>query len=552
MIFTVLCLRFPPVGGALGGLEPGAENQTEYARVLGAVTLIPAVVTVVLAFATKEILFSLFSGVLSGMIILEGAGGTGALLPRAANIFRALFAQILETSSDSFKMAIVILCLAVGGMVKVIHTAGGFSALGNRVVRGVRTARGTQLAAGLLGVLVFFDDYASALITGPVMRSAADRKGVSRAKLAFIVDSTAAPVSGIAVISSWLAAQLDAIGTGFSAAGVQASAYEYFVASLPYCFYNVLAVAFVFATALLGREYGPMLAAEKKARQEAAAAPVSGEPAPPEKADGWMLWTALVPILAFILCSCAGIWLNGSAAAAAAGELRGGRFSLGMLTVVLSYADAVTVLLRASLLASLTAILMARLGGRSLTDSVSDWISGASEILPTVVMLILAWSLSAVLGRLGTANYLVDSVSGGLPAVLMPMVIFLVCCVISFATGSFGCMVVVMPIAVPLSLHAASAFPGFVPACIAAVLSGSVFGDHSSPVTDTTILSSLGADCPNFTHVETQLPYALTAAAISAVLGCLLSGFGVTPAVTLPLCVAAVFGFVRLAGQKTI
>ena len=569
LVFAALCFHFlrgfdaritsAATAAGTSSTSEGAARLTAVAtgRALGLLSLLPAVVTVALAFITKEVLFSLFAGLVSGLVILEGTGGSGNFLHRLSSVFDALCQVLLSTASDSFKVAIIILCLAIGGMVEIISVSGGFTALGQKLTRNVRSARGAENIAGLLGVLIFFDDYASALITGPVMRDVTDRKGVSREKLAFIVDSTAAPVAAVAVVSSWLAAQLAAVQSGYDTAGVQASAYRSFIAALPYCFYNFLAVAFIFITAAWGREYGPMLAAERRAR---AGEPVKGGSDYPlaeacEKPRPGCIWTALVPVLVLVVYAFAGFYRNGAENAVAAGALPvGAGFSFSAVSIAFSYADAVTVLLRASVLASLAAIVMVRATGlRTINDAVGDWLRGASVILPTVVMLVCAWALSSILGELGTAYYLVDAVSSALPAWLLPMLIFVICCIISFAAGSFGCMVVVMPIAVPVALQASmsgSVPGGFLAACIGAVLSGSVFGDHSSPVTDTTILSSLGSGCTNADHVETQLPYALTAAGISAVLGYLPAGLGLSPALSLPLCIAAGILIVRFAGKK--
>ena len=569
LVFAALCFHFFDGYGARIAREAaaaGSSSTSEGAARLTAVatgrtlrlwSLVPAILTVLLAFLTKEVLFSLFAGVVSGLVILEGVGGAGGFFAGLSGVFDRLCDVLLATSSDSFKMAVIILCLAIGGMVEIVNVSGGFTALGQKLTRNIRSARGAENMAGLLGVLIFFDDYASSLITGPVMQNVTDRKGVSREKLAFIVDSTSAPVAAVAVVSSWLATQLAAVQSGYDTAGVTASAYESFIAALPYCFYNFLAVAFIFITANLGREYGPMLAAERRAR---AGEPVkSGSDYPladiGDKPRPGCIWTALVPVLVLVVYAFAGFYRSGFAAAVADGALKADAgFSAATLSVAFSYADAVTVLLRASILSSLAAIVMVLATGlRSLADAVGDWLRGASVILPTVVMLVCAWALSSILGELGTAYYLVDAVSSALPAWLLPMLIFLICCVISFAAGSFGCMVVVMPIAVPVALQASmtGGVPGsFLAACVGAVLAGSVFGDHCSPVTDTTILSSLGSGCANADHVETQLPYALTAAAISAVVGYLPAGLGVSPALTLPLCIAAAVLVVRIAGKK--
>jgi len=269
------------------------------------------------------------------------------------------------------------------------------------------------------------------------------------------------------------------------------------------------------------------------------------------------IWSVILPVLVLLIYAFAGFYINGMQNAIDAGMLSTeAGFSFSLLSTVFSYSDTVTILMRASILASLVSILMGSLTGKTnIMEGINQWIKGASDILLTVVILVLAWSLSAIVGQLGTAYYLVDIVTLNLPYWLLPMLIFIVCCFISFAAGSFGCMVIVMPIAVPIAYQ--TALLGGIGygeqllfACIAAVLSGSIFGDHCSPVTDTTILSSIGAGCDNIDHVRTQLPYALTSAAIAALFGYLPAGLGVSPAISIPALIIAGIVIIRVAGKK--
>lgn len=536
-------------------------HQLATGRTLGLISLIPAILTIILAFATKDVLLSLFVGVVSGAVILEGINGSGGFFSRIGSVFNAVCDTTLQITTDSFRMAVLILCLAIGGMVAVINASGGFSALGRRITKGINTPRKAQLMAQVMGILVFFDDYANSLIIGPVMRDITDKQGVSREKLAYIVDSTAAPVAGIAIISSWIAAELAAIESGFEVAGVQGSAYVHFLGSIPFSFYNFAAIAFMLTLTLTGREYGPMLSAERRAR--------AGEPlkkgtkssleATETEAnmEAGSIWSVILPVLVLVVYAFAEFYSDGMQRAIEAGVLSTDtRFSFSLISTVYSYADTVTILMRASILASLVSILMGAFTGKTnIIKGIAEWIKGASDILLTVVILVLAWSLSSIIEQLGTAYYLVDIVTMSLPYWLLPMLVFIVCCLISFAAGSFGCMVIVMPIAVPIAYQTAVVSgigygEQLLFACIAAVLSGSIFGDHCSPVTDTTILSSIGAGCDNLDHVRTQLPYALTAASIAAVFGYLPAGLGVSPAILIPASIIAGVVIIRLAGKK--
>lgn len=542
-----------------GADEHAAAVQT--GRVLGFYSLLPVLITVFLAFITKEVVFSLLVGLFSGCVILTGVSGTGSVFSKLGETFTSMSGGILETATDSFHGAIIILCLCIGGTVEVINASGGFAALGTAITKNINSPKKAGLMAQIMGMCLFFDDYANSLITGPVMRHITDRQSVSREKLAYIVDSTAAPVAGIAIISSWIAAELSAIESGFAVAGVTESAYSHFLGSIPFCFYNFAAIAIVLATTLMGREYGPMLKAERRARGGNPLKPGS-DSADEENATGAVLsagsiWSALLPVFTLIIYAVAGFYISGMQNAAEAGLVSANAgFSFSYLSTAFGNADTIRILMEAAILASVVSLSMGLITGRlTLLTGFRAWLKGSSGIMLTAVILILAWSLSSVIGELGTAYYLVELVTLNLPAQLLPMLIFITCCVISFGAGSFGCMMIVMPIAVPVAFSAAGASgvsygSQLIFACIAAVLSGSIFGDHCSPVTDTTILSSLGAGCDNLDHVKTQLPYALTAAGIVSLLGYLPAGFGLSPFLSVALSVAAGVLAVRFIGRR--
>lgn len=534
--------------------------------ILGPVTLIPAVITVALAFITKDVVLSLFAGVISGNMLLAGVNCVPSFWDALTYVSENTVETVVENASETFNCTVIILCLVIGGMVAVINRARGFAALARRLTNSISSPRKAGLIGELLGVLVFFDDYANSLIVGPVMRPITDRLGVSREKLAYIVDSTAAPVAGIAIISSWIAAELAAIDSGFEIVGVKASAYNVFLGSIPFCFYCVFCLMFVMFNSLTGREFGPMLTAERRARVGEAlkkGSVLQGD----EKFEiqnngvagqGGFLLTAIVPVL--FLCSFALVkfYIKGYAAALAEGTLTADipAFSAKAVSLAFGSADTVTILLEAALLASILAILMGWLQGSiGLIEGIKTWLSGASSLLMTGVILVLAWSLSSLISKLGTVYYLVELVSLNLVYWMLPTLVFITCCVISFAAGSWGCMLIVMPMVIPITFQMIEmkGIPyadSYLYACVASVLSGSIFGDHCSPVTDTTILSSVGAGCDNIDHVKTQLPYALVCAAIATLAGTLPAGLGVNPLVSIFVGTAACFGALQLFGKK--
>lgn len=559
MALAALCvwaLASPNQTAAAVVLSPEALGPS-----LGVVSLFPPLVTVVLAFLTKEVVTSLLAGSAVGLaILIRAEGGAGGLGQGALSVLRRLCATLLEVLTVPENCAILALCLIIGGLTALIRAAGGFEALAKRLSRHVKTPRQAQLLSELLGVAVFFDDYANSLIVGPVMRPITDRVGVSREKLAFLVDSTAAPVAGIALISSWIAAEVGAIDAGLAAAGVEASAYGVFLSSIPYCFYNLFCLVFIACSIALGRDYGPMYRAELRAR---GGRPVpEGSPEPEAAGEGKGsagLFIAVGAVAFLCLYAVVGFYHSGYRAAVAAGLLApGSRFSLSTLALAFSHADTVGVLVEAAVLTSLLALAVGVASGAfPFLEGVNAWLQGAGELLFTAVILGLAWTLSAIIGALGTAWFLSELIAVSLPFWLLPTLIFLACCIISFAAGSYGCMLMMMPMTVPVVIAVLSRAgeavrdpAAFLACCVASVLAGSIFGDHCSPVTDTTILSAQGAGCALLAHVRTQLPYALTVAAVSALCGTLLTGLGASPLLTLPLGAALLWLILRFSGKK--
>ena len=529
------------------GTESGVRGQ-----LLGPLTLIPPIVTIALAFLTKEVLTSLLAGGLAGAAILVASqaelGGWGGFL---LNTLHKYCLTLVDVLAEPENTAIIVLCLCIGGLTNLIREAGGFNAVARKLVKRVKTPRQAQFMTSLMALMFFFDDYADALIVGPVMRPITDGARVSREKLAFMVDSTAAPVAGIALISSWIAAELAAIEAGFEVMGVAESAYNTFLGSIPYCFYNIFCLTFILWMVVMGRDYGPMYKAECRAR--------AGAPRNPERSEAGQqasqedrpvsrssLFIAVGSILFLCAYAVVGIYSDGLYKAKAAGLLAANAgFSFETLRVAFGQASTVQVLVEAALLtAMLAAIVAVATRALGFEQAVGAWVEGGVQLLTTALILALAWGLSAMIAELGSANYLAELLASSLPYWLLPSLVFLVCCAVSFSAGSYGCMLMIMPMAVPIAYTMAYTNPavqnpwGLFCACVASVLAGSIFGDHCSPVTDTTILSAQGSGCALLDHVKTQMPYALTVAATATLMGTLPAGFGVSPALSLPLGMA--------------
>ena len=540
-----------------------AENEpTLNAARFGIFTLIPPLIAITLAFITKNVVLSLFLGVFSGAFILSLNGN---------NVFGAFYFGFLKvidliqgSLANKWNAGIILQCMVIGGLIALVSKMGGAKAIAESLSKKAKTPTSAQLITWLLGILVFFDDYANSLIVGPIMRPVTDKMKVSREKLAFIVDATAAPVAGIALISTWVGYEISLIKDGFSSIGQQVNAYGVFVSSIPYRFYNILILAFVAFTAIFLREFGPMLHAERRARltgkvlSDTAKPMVSTETTGVEPKEGIKLsiWNAIIPIGALIVFSFSGFYFNGYRAIMG-GEnsrvinlLKSSPASFAAFRECFSASDASVVLFQSGLIASIIAIIMG-MGQKifTLSEAIDTWIEGMKSLVITGVILLLAWSLSGVIKELGTAVYLSSALSDKIPAFLLPSLIFVLGSIISFATGtSYGTMGILMPLAIPLS-YKVSPNMSFVTLCVSAVLSGAIFGDHCSPISDTTILSSMGSACDHLDHTRTQLTYSVTVAVFTVICGYIPCGLGAPIYIVLPLAILSMAALVYFVGK---
>lgn len=551
-VIAIACLGFA------SGSMPGADAPAALGASLGAMSLLPIILAVALAFATGDVILSLFTGYIGGMAMLAVVEGTSASALPGAVLSRAC-RGIVATASAWDNASVLILCVAVGGMVEVLHCTGGFAVLAGRLVRRINSPRKANIISQLFCTLFFFDDYANALISGPVLQTMTDKAGLSRARLSYIVDSTAAPVAGIAVVSSWVAVEVSVIDEGLALAGLGMSGFELFLHSIPYCFYCLFALAFMLLSSVMGREYGPMLAAERaarRARRESSAEP-DAENAPADKSDGRRVFVCVFSVALLLVTAMLSFYTSGRAEAVELGLIApGAPFTLATVSTAVAQADTIFLVLRAALLCGLAAIALTKLLRlSSVGEGIKAWLHGAEALMPTIVILLLAWSLADVVKNLGTVYYVVEIISAGVPAFLVPSLIFVCCCLISFASGSYGCMFMVMPMAIPIASAVVGAEnlsgdSSFLLLCVASVLSGSIFGDHCSPMTDCTVLAALGSGCNIMEHVRTQLPYAMTVAAVTIVFGTLLTALGMSVWLSLALGCAAMAALLLVIGKK--
>ena len=556
LLLTMLMLVFSTTIAFASEIEPAAVNADKF----GVWTLIPPLVAIVLAFITKNVVISLFIGILSGSFLVSLAGHNvfGAFI----QAFLDFVNRALNSLADPWNAGIVLQVLAIGGVINLVAKMGGAKAIAEALARKAKTVKSTQLTTWLLGLCVFFDDYANSLIVGPIMRPVADKMKISRERLAFIIDATAAPVAGLAIISTWIGLEVSLIGDGFNSIGVEASGFGVFLQTIPYRFYNILILAFIVITALTLKEFGPMRKAEIAARNRdkvvkdeiAVEASSQMDELEPKEGVKLSIWNAIVPIGALIISALVAFYYSGYSSimggdpSVAQEIMMNSPFSFKGIMEAFAASDASVALFQSALFASIVAILMGKIF--TLGEAIDVWVDGMKGLIITGVILILAWSLGSVIKELGTAYYLVEVLKGAIPAFLLPSLIFILGAVISFSTGTaYGTMSILMPLAIPLA-HSINPEMSFVVVCTSAVLTGAIFGDHCSPISDTTILSSMGAGCNHIDHVKTQMWYSLFVAAITIFFGYIPAGLGISVYIVLPLSLIALYVGVQIFGKK--
>ena len=537
---------------------PANENN---AIRFGILTLLPPLVAIGLAFITKETILSLFLGVFVGEFML--CVNDLNIISTIINAFLQLGAQVISCMADPWNAGIILQCLLIGGVIQLVTKMGGAKALADAFAKRANTPRKAQLFTWMLGLCVFFDDYANSLIVGPIMRPVMDKLKVSRQKLAFVVDATAAPVAGIAIISTWIGLEISLIAAGFKSVGAtNITGFGIFLQTIPYRFYNIFILIFIVISALTLYEFGPMKKAEQEARkrteiEKVAEAPGFDEVKPVEGIK-LSVWNAIIPIGTLIVGALLAFYWSGYTAILGGQDqalitlMKTAPLSFKGVFEALSASDASVALFQAALLASIVAIVMA-VGEQilSIEDAISEWIGGMKTIVITGVILLLAWSLGGVIGEIGTADYLVGVLSGSIPQFIVPTLVFVLGALISFATGTaYGTMSILMPLAIPLGWAVSTGDMNFTIVCTSGVLTGAIFGDHCSPISDTTILSSMGTSCNHINHVQTQIYYAVFVAIISIFIGYIPAALGVPWFVCIPVGIVVMFVGLKILGEK--
>lgn len=522
--------------------------ETEF----GFLSLLPPLIAIGLAIITRQVILSLFVGIWVGAFILEGFNPF-------TSFFTVMDHYLLKAVTDTGHASILLFTLTFGGLTMIIFRNGGSHGIVDWCIRKSASVRGTQITTWLLGLVIFFDDYANTLVVGNTMRPIMDRLKISREKLAFIVDATAAPVASLALISTWISTEVSLIAEATEKIGIKENAYSLFLESILYRFYPVLMLFFVGYLAWSNRDLFEMHKVEKASRKKEAkkSEEIKLETGKPYDHVSEQIpkrpLNALLPILIVVISTFVGLWITGQ------NDSKDLPTELWpRIRAVIGAADAFKAMLWSSLLGTFVALVMT-LSQRilSLAQCMETFVDGVKTLMIACIILCLAWSLSSVTSDLKTNEYLISILGDHLMPELVPFFIFIVAAAVSFATGtSWGTMSILTPLSVPLAYTLAQG-AGFDPVAlhtilvgsIASVLAGSVWGDHCSPISDTTVLSSLASGCDLMAHVRTQLPYALLVAGVGIIFGSLPSAFGFSAWLSLLLGIITLVLVVRVWGR---
>ena len=494
----------------------------------GLLSLLPIILAIGLAIAFKNVVLALFVSVFVGVLILVGGSPMEAVTIMIKDYF---FMQL----QDSYNAGVLVLLVFIGGFIALMEKSGGAIAFANKVSKVINTRFKVQLAAWLGGILIFFSDLGTPLIVGPVFEPLFDKLRVSREKLAWILDSTSSPVAVLVPFIGWGVYIMGLIQKEYQALNIAESDWTAFVKSIPFNIYSILAVLMVPIVAFTGYEFSSMAKAEKRTQDTGEKYFKGAKPMRmPDEGEIVESKSILIGLpLVVLLVTMFGILIP---LGFPFQKVPGDAFRTALST---GYLFAAIVLM----------IMMVGYKVKSFDETFSIYTKGMSRMTYIAIILILAWSLSAVSKELGTSEYIIKATDGNVPAFLLPGIVFLIGAVLSFATGSsWGAYAIMMPLVIPMAI----AINSPIYACIGAVLAGGMFGDHCSPISDTTILASTGAGCDHVDHVKTQLAYALLNGSVSFI-GFIIAGLTGSPIallVSMVLFVILIIGASKLRGVR--
>ena len=509
----------------------------------GFLSVVPPLLTIILAIITKEVLLSLFIGVLGGCLIIANWTPLGS--------FAEMIEIMLAKLTDPWNMEVIMIVILLGGLIGLLTRSGGSKAFADFIASKTQSRKGAQATAWIMGLMIFFDDYFNALTCGAVMRPVSDKFNVSREKLSYIIDSTSVGICLLVPISSWVAFITSIIASSFKDAGLHQDAFKAFLYSVPYNFYAWLSIIMVGVVVFLSLDYGPMAKAEKRTIETgklcdqtfggggsddeddfSSIIPAEG------KVVDLMLPVILLVSGAFIFMLYTGGFFNSDT-----------RFDF---MYAINNMSGTLALIYAIALTDIVAIVLYKIRRlSSIKDSIQAFTTGAKSMVFVLLLLAFAWSIGGICDILGTGSYVASLFSSSVPAFLVPVIVFIFSCVMTFATGAtWGTYAIMLPVAIPLAVT----MNIDVYACIAAVIGGGGFGNHCSPLADTAILSSVGANIRHIDHINTQIPYSVTCALVASV-AYIVAGILNHPVIPMIVCLClfmvAVITLNRFFGAKS-
>jgi len=528
-------------------------------------SILPPLIAILFALLFREVFSALFIGMLVGTTIISYYSGSYFIIAIFQGILSIIDTYIIESMTEYGHLAIIIFSMLIGGMVNLIGKNGGMNDIVTKLSRYATNSVRGQFVTWVMGVMIFFDDYANTLIVGNTMRPMTDRLRISREKLAYLVDSTAAPVAAVAFISTWIGAELSYIEDGIKTIGLDSSPYAVFINSLAYSFYPIFTLVFILFLIFRKVDFGPMVKAEKRARD--------GEPSHAESSQQgfssknhdmelpenikprW--FNAMIPVLVIVLGTITGLLYTGwDSAIWNEADLSYSK----KVSLIIGQANSYKALLWSSTSGVVIAVLLT-LGQRLLTlrETVNSLVGGFKTMLTAVLILTMAWALALITEHMHTADFISQTMlSMSVSPYLVPAITFILAALVSFSTGSsWGTMAILYPLLLPASWLIAMEYGLDQEAAkiifynvVSGVLAGSVLGDHCSPISDTTILSSLASSCNHIEHVRTQLPYALTVGTVGLLVGTIPTAYGFSPILSFLIGLVILFAVVLIFGKK--
>jgi Na+/H+ antiporter NhaC len=521
----------------------------------GWISLAPPMIAILSAIITQNVIFSLGLAVVIGGITKQITTGEQVY----TNIFNAgksSFGYLHATLTDVVNLEILGFAATTLVMIAVVVNAGGMQGIIQWLIKRINSRKSASFTTFLLGVCIFIDDYANTMIVGASMRSITDYYRISREKLAFIVDATSAPIAGIAIISTWVSYEVGLFTETAKAIGINQNGYSILFDALGYRFYCIFMLIFLVINILSDRDFFTMLTAEKEAlkatpktnKENTAKKDVSYD-----KSVNIHPLTATLPILSILVFVFIGLWIDGKGSLLLASH---SFFDVSFWQTLLSQSENVTLVLLISSLSSLAVAVICSLTIAKLSPlmTLKAILAGIKKSLFPLIVLVLAWSLKKSCDDLETDKFIVQALGDSLSPILFPIILFLISGAMAFSTGtSWGTMAILIPMAIPMAYSLDGEMYGLVTIiCCGAILDGAIFGDHCSPVSDTTVLSSISCECDHIQHVKTQAPYALIVAMLAIFIGYFPAGFGMSSFYSIIAVILISILIFKLFGKKAI